>query len=112
MIAILRAIAFSWKQESLSKSAKEIAQLGEELYDRIGIVSEYWNKLGRNLNSAVDAYNQSVASFETRVLVSARKLKEAGSFLKEISEPNPIEKLARNSVVHQLEPAQEGGEIR
>lgn len=99
LIAILRAVAFSWKQESLSKSAKEIAQLGQELYDRIGIVSEYWNKLGRNLNGAVESYNQSVASFETRVLVSARKLKEVGSFMKEIPEPDAIDKLAREMKV-------------
>jgi DNA recombination protein RmuC len=95
LIAILRAVAFSWKQESLSKSAKEIAQLGEELYDRIGIVAEYWSKLGKNLNTAVASYNQSVTSFESRVLVSARKLKEAGSFLKEISEPDCVDQLAK-----------------
>jgi len=99
LIAILRAVAFNWKQESLSKSAKEIAQLGQELYDRIGIVSEYWNKLGKQLNSSVESYNQSVASFESRVLVSARKLKEAGSFLKDISEPESIDKLAKDMKV-------------
>lgn len=96
LIAILRAVAFSWKQESLSKSAKEIAQLGQELYDRIGIVSEHWNKVGKSLGSAVESYNQSVSSFESRVLVSARKLKEAGSFLKETPEPECIDKLTRD----------------
>jgi DNA recombination protein RmuC len=96
LIAILRAVAFSWKQESLSKSAKEIAQLGQDLYDRIGIVSEHWNKVGKSLSSSVESYNQSVASFESRVLVSARKLKEVGSFLKEIPEPDCIEKLAKD----------------
>jgi DNA recombination protein RmuC len=96
LIAILRAVAFSWKQENLEKSAIEISRLGQELYDRIGTLCEYWTKVGKNLNTAVDAYNQSVASMESRVLVTARKLKESGSIAKEIAEPEPIEKLARS----------------
>lgn len=96
LIAILRSFAFSWRQESLSKSAKEIARLGQELYERIGVVSEHWNKVGRNLSSAVEAYNVSVASMESRVMVSARKLKESGSISMEIKEPELIEKLVKN----------------
>lgn len=96
LIAILRAVAFSWKQDSLSKSAKEISRLGQELYDRIGIVCDHWNKVGRNLNTAVDAYNQSVASMEARVLVTARKLKESGLISSEMNEPTQIDKLARS----------------
>lgn len=96
LIAILRAVAHGWKQESLSKSAREIARLGEELYERIGVVCEHWNKVGKSLNSSVEAYNQSVASLETRVLVSARKLKENGSFVKELPEVQEVEKLARS----------------
>jgi DNA recombination protein RmuC len=99
LIAILRAVAFSWKQDSLSKSAKEISRLGQELYDRIGIVCDHWNKVGRNLNTAVDAYNQSVASMEARVLVTARKLKESGSISSEMIEPSQIDKLARSHTV-------------
>ena len=95
LIAILRAVAFSWKQESLSKSAKEISRLGQELYERVGTVCEHWNKVGRNLGTAVEAYNQSVASMETRVLVTARKLKESGSISSEIDEPVLIEKLVK-----------------
>ena len=111
LIAILRAVAHGWKQESLSKSAKEIARIGQELYERIGIVSEHWNKVGRSLSSAVDSYNQSLSSFETRVLVSARKLKESGAaaFGKEIGEPIEIDKLVRSartlpSVTEECEP--------
>jgi len=95
LIAILRAVAHGWKQESLSKSAKEIARLGQELYERVGIVCDHWNKVGRSLNSAVESYNQSISSLETRVLVSARKLKESGSFVKEMPEVNMVEKIAR-----------------
>lgn len=95
LIAILRAIAFTWKQDGLSKNAKEIARLGHELYDRLSLVTDHWNKVGKNLNTAVDAYNQSVSSMESRVMVTARKLKEAGSIQADITEPIVIEKLAK-----------------
>lgn len=96
LIAILRAVAFSWKQESLSKSAREIARLGGELYERVGVVCEHWNKVGKSLNTAVETYNQSVASLESRVLVSARKLKESGSIVKELPEVEGVDKIARD----------------
>jgi len=95
LIAILRAVAFGWKQESLSKSTQEIAKLGAELYERLGTVSEHWKKLGKELNSAVDAYNQSVVSLESRVLVSARKLKESSGTLKELPELDQLDKTTR-----------------
>ena len=95
LIAILRAVAFTWTQESLSERAKEIAELGSELYFRLGTVCEHWNKVGRNLNTSIDAYNQSIASMQSRVLVTARKLKEMGSLSSEISEPLAIEKIAK-----------------
>ena len=96
LIAILRAVAFGWKQESISKSAKEIARLGGELYDRLGIVCDHWGKVGKQLGSAVESYNQSVASIETRVLVTAKKLKELGGVTKELPELPQIEKLTRS----------------
>lgn len=96
LIAILRAIAFSWKQEGLSKSAKEISRLGHELHDRIGTLCEHWGKVGRNLGTAIEAYNQSVASLESRVLVTARKLKESSCISSEIQEPVMIEKLVKS----------------
>ncbi len=95
LIAILRAVAHGWKQENLSKSAREIARLGQELYERACTLCEHWNKVGKSLNTAVDAYNQSVASLESRVLVSARKLKESGSMMKELPEVETLDKTAR-----------------
>ncbi|MDP1608694.1 MAG: DNA recombination protein RmuC [Chlamydiales bacterium] len=105
LIAILRAVAYGWKQESLSKSAKEIAKIGQELYERVGIVCDHWNRVGRSLNTAVEAYNQSLSSFESRVLVSARKLKETGAaaFHKELTELAEVEKLARSSRIESLD---------
>jgi DNA recombination protein RmuC len=96
LIAILRAVAHGWKQDGLSKSAREIARLGQELYERVGTVCEHWNKVGKSLSSAVDAYNQSLASLESRVLVTARKLKESGSLVKELPTMEPIDKIPRD----------------
>jgi len=104
LIAILRAVAFSWKQEGLSKSAREISRLGQDLYDRIGTLCEHWSKVGKNLNTAVEAYNQSVASLEARILVTARKLKESASIAKDIDEPEQVDKLAREVRIGQNSP--------
>ena len=95
LIAILRAIAFSWKQESLSKSAKEISRLGSELYDRLGLVSDHWGKVGRQLNTVVDSYNQAVASLESRVLITAKKLKESSGITKDIAKLPAIDIAAK-----------------
>lgn len=98
LIAILRAVAHSWKQEALSKNAEQIARLGQELHERLQTLSEHWTKVGRSLTTAVDSYNQAVASLESRVLVSARKLKDHGAAPlsnKELLPLDPIDKLVR-----------------
>jgi DNA recombination protein RmuC len=97
LIAILRAIAFGWKQEGLSKSAADIAKAGAELYERLSILSEHWNKVGRQLETVVGSYNDSISSIEHRLLPSARKLKEFSGLTKELKAPEPIEKLVRAS---------------
>jgi DNA recombination protein RmuC len=97
LIAILRSIAHSWKQDAISKNAEQIALLGQELYERLAVLSEHWNKVGRSLSTAVDAYNQAIASLESRVLASARKLKDHGAAPqnKELTFLEPIDKQAR-----------------
>ncbi len=79
LIAILRAVAYGWKQESISKRTEEIAKVGKELYDRLNIMINHWHRLGKSLSNSIDSYNQAISSFETRVMVSARKLNELGS---------------------------------
>ena len=90
LIALLRAVAYGWKQESLSRHAEEVSQLGHELYKRIVDMSSHFSKMGRSLTSAVDAYNKGMGSLETRVLVSARKFKELGAAASKL-EIEPIE---------------------
>jgi len=98
LIALLRAVAYGWTQQALTENAERISLLGRELYDRLATVTEHWGRVGKNLGEAVGAYNKSVASMETRVLVSARKfrdLKVAGDD-KEIADLNPVEALPRD----------------
>ncbi len=97
LIAILRAVAFSWKQDRLSKHAEEIAKTGQELYERLGVVADHWNRVGKAIGQTSDAYNQAVASFEARLLPSARKLKEKGAAAlgQELPEIKPIEATLR-----------------
>jgi len=74
LIGLLRVVAYSWQQAQLADAAKEIGQLGRELYDRLSRLGAMLDKLGRSLGSSVKSYNEMVASMETRVLVTARKM--------------------------------------
>ncbi|WP_300083072.1 DNA recombination protein RmuC [Propioniciclava sp.] len=76
LIAMLRSIAYGWKQAKLAESAAQVSQLGRELYDRLGTMGGNVDKLGRALGSAVKAYNASVGSLETRVFVTARRFRD------------------------------------
>ncbi|HSX12464.1 MAG TPA: DNA recombination protein RmuC [Rhabdochlamydiaceae bacterium] len=97
LIALLRAVAYGWKQENLSRHAEAVRELGHELYKRIADMNDHFSKMGRALSSAVDAYNKGMGSLEARVLVTARKFKEMGaaSTSLEIEAVEPVEKATR-----------------
>jgi DNA recombination protein RmuC len=97
LIALLLAVAYGWQQEQLTRNAKTIRELGAELFDRAKTFGDYMNKLGRSLGSAVDAYNKAASSAQSRLLVSARKMKELTTGeTPDLPEPQPIEKTTRS----------------
>jgi DNA recombination protein RmuC len=108
LIALLRAVAYGWRQEKLAQNAAEISALGKELYKRLSAMSDHWINVGRGLERAVDEYNKAVGSLETRVNVSARRFAElqAAPLGVEIPTLDPIEKGVRK-----LEDRQGGGEV-
>ncbi len=74
LIAMLRTVAYTWRQEALAANAAEVHHLGRELYQRLSTLGGHIDKLGRSLSSAVGSYNQTVSSLESRVLVTARRM--------------------------------------
>ncbi len=74
LIALLRAVAYGWKQAKLAENAAQVLQLGRELHDRLGTLGSRFDKLGRALRTSVTAYNETIATVEGRVLVKARQL--------------------------------------
>lgn len=102
LIAMLRAIAYGWKQAALAESAAEVLALGRELYDRLGTLGNNVDKLGRSLTTAVTAYNSAVGSLESRVLPSARKFQSLKVTDEELGAPRMVSEAVRPITANEL----------
>lgn len=91
LIAILKGVAYGWRQEKLAENAEEIRQLAAELFDRIVTLQTHFNDIGRSLSKSVDAFNRCVGSLESRVYPSLRRIHELGATTAE--EPPPPERV-------------------
>jgi DNA recombination protein RmuC len=92
LIALLKAIAYGWRQERLNENAERISRLGRELHGRLATLSDHFANMGQRLGGAVRAYNAALGSLESRVIASARRLEDldAGSE-KKLADVGPIE---------------------
>lgn len=104
LIALLRAIAYGWKQEVIAESAKKISELGHILYERICTMGENFDNLRRSLKSAIDNYNKTAGSLESRVFPAARELNKLGihSKNKELGIIRELESIPRSLHVEEL----------
>ena len=106
LIALLRSYALGWQQRRQEENAKQIAELGAELYDRVRIFAGHFARLGTTLHGAINAYNSTAASMESRVLPQGRKLKETASLADaDLAEPPPIETGVRQITALDAQPA-------
>jgi len=103
LIALLKAVAFGWRQERVAEEAAQVAALGRELYERLRVASAHVADVGVHLGRAVSAYNRSVSSIERRVLVSARRFVELGAARGDLlPELTPLDALPQGSAAEEL----------
>lgn len=102
LMALLRTVAFTWQQDSLSTSARELLDLGRDLHRRLGTLGAHTAKVGRSLQGSVEAYNAMVGALESRVMVSARRMSELDLVDDELPVLTPVESVPRLLTAHEL----------
>jgi DNA recombination protein RmuC len=96
LIALLKAVAYGWNQEKLARNAQQISALGRDLHERLRTMAGHMDAMRRGLDRAVESYNKAAGSFETRVMVTARKFPELGAaVVEDIPELPQIETTTR-----------------
>lgn len=102
LLAVLKSVAFTWRQDVLTDSARELFELAQQLYERMGTLGDNVSKLGSSLKTSVDRYNSLVGTLEARVLPTARKLNalDAGG----LATPTTVEATPRSVAAPELQP--------
>ncbi|MDP9064875.1 MAG: DNA recombination protein RmuC [Pseudomonadota bacterium] len=96
LVALLKAVAYGWKQTALAENAAEIRRLGEDVYKRLAVFAEHLSKLGKALGTSVDSFNKAVGSLEQQVLPATRRFPELGLRIdRELTALEPIASLTR-----------------
>ena len=96
LVALLRTVAYTWRQEALARNAQQVLTLGRELHGRLATLGGHVGRLGRQLDGAVRAYNDSVSSLESRVLVSARRMADLKVTDDALDPPAPVDQVTRH----------------
>jgi len=100
LIALLRAVAYGWREARLAESARRISELGRTLYERLGTLAGHFDRLRRALENAVEAYNDAAGSLERRVLAAARRFHELGAAgSDEIATPHIVDRVPRRLAI-------------
>jgi len=111
LIAVLRAVAYGWQQEDVAANARQIGEVGKELYERLRVFAGHFSKVGERLGGASRAYNEAVGSAERSLLAGARKLKDLHATTEaDLEPPAPIEIEIRPIVAPELKPLPAGGQ--
>lgn len=103
LFALLRTVGLGWQQETIAEKAQEVQRLGAQLYTRLGTMAEHYNRLGASLDKAVEAFNATLGSMDSRVMVAARRLKDLDVPAHSAATPvalNPVSSRARTAVAH------------
>lgn len=104
LIAMLKTVAYAWTQETVAANAREVHELGRELYERIATVAGHLDGLGRALGASVGSYNRAVGSLESRVLVSARRMRDLGVTGEPLDPPRSLAETTRPLSAPELQP--------
>jgi DNA recombination protein RmuC len=110
LVGLLRTVELGWRQERIAEEAQEIATAANDLHSRVGVFLKHMSKAGRQLNSAVNAYNDAVGSAESRVLPQMRRFKQLGATNEELESPKQIDQMARGIVAEELEQLEEAAD--
>lgn len=110
LIALLRTVAYGWRQETLHKNIVEMVDVGRKLYAALGVFTKHMNDVGGKLGGAVEVYNKMIGSFERNVMVKARKFEECGVLAgnEELEAPNYVETEPRLTIVDTTKKIAEG----